>query len=266
MSKPLILVSNDDGIDSHFLVLLAKALQKDFSVVVAAPLGEQSWIGRALSRYNQVHVSPHDGFGCPAWALDGTPADCANIALAHLLPEKPIAVVSGINIGYNVSLSSILSSGTIAAAIEGALWGLPAFAFSQQIPPERFEEMRQTHGRVSDSFGKAVELAAERAKDFVLEKVNEPHKPLTVHNVNFPVGLAQETPIQETRPAVYENVSLFAQETATSYHFSHPDKPSIAKTQGTDIQTIQDGYISYTELDYSALAPMRRNEETATLT
>ncbi|HEY9248275.1 MAG TPA: 5'/3'-nucleotidase SurE, partial [Rariglobus sp.] len=145
------LVTNDDGVDSPFLHALTHALlAAGHEPFVAAPKIEQSWIGCAKSRLRPVAsaVSPRD-FGCRAWTIDGTPSDCVSIALAHLLPRdvRIDAVVSGINIGRNASLGFILASGTIAGAWEGAVHGLPALAFSQDLTFEQFEAYRASGHR-----------------------------------------------------------------------------------------------------------------------
>ena len=82
---------------------------------------------RASGRLQAWCIEPSPALRCPTWTVDGTPSDCVNIALAHLLPPelKPDAVLSGINIGLNASLGFIIASGTIAGAWEGALHGLP---------------------------------------------------------------------------------------------------------------------------------------------
>ena len=139
--KPHALVTNDDGIESVFLHRLVDALLPDFDVSVAAPAFEQSWIGRAVSRHGEVEVIRSPSIfpaGVDAWAISGTPTDCVNIALGNLISKQPDIVLSGINIGYNTTETLILSSGTIAGAIEGALWGLPAIAFSKCVPNHLF--------------------------------------------------------------------------------------------------------------------------------
>lgn len=165
-----LLVTNDDGIASPFLRELVVALiVAGHAVHVAAPKTEQSWVGAAKSRSRPVHAerldhnqcragSPHPAsaapnpasarpafapaFACPTWSIDGTPSDCVNIALDHLIPRTTSidAVVSGINVGFNASLGFIIASGTIAGAWEGALHGLPAIAFSQATHRQWFAE------------------------------------------------------------------------------------------------------------------------------
>jgi 5'-nucleotidase len=127
--KPTVLLTNDDGIGTAFLHALVAACQTEgFAVKVAAPSGERSWIGRAFSRHREVTVTAYPGLGDEAWSIDGTPSDCVNIALSHLLKQKPDVVLSGLNIGFNATMPLCLSSGTIAGATEGTAWGIPAVA------------------------------------------------------------------------------------------------------------------------------------------
>src|SRR5882757_2560608 len=105
-----LLLTNDDSIESVFLHELVHALRNaGHELFVAAPKTEQSWIGAAKSRHRPVRSTPTDrGLSCPTWIVDGTPSDCVNIAIAHLLPATklptPDAVISGINIGFNASI------------------------------------------------------------------------------------------------------------------------------------------------------------------
>ncbi|MBP9751180.1 MAG: 5'/3'-nucleotidase SurE, partial [Candidatus Peribacteraceae bacterium] len=105
-----LLVTNDDGIGSLFLHELIFALQAaGHETYVVAPVVEQSWTGASKTRNRPVKSGAvNRGFGCPTWMVDGTPSDCVNIALAHLLGTKVDGVVSGINVGFNCSLGFIL--------------------------------------------------------------------------------------------------------------------------------------------------------------
>lgn len=125
-----LLVTNDDGVGAVGMNALADALRQEHEVTVVAPAREQSGIGHAFTFQSPLHFRA-DGEGCdyPVYAIDGTPSDCVKFAVSHLLGFRPDAVVSGINLGENSGVSSIYS-GTVAAAREGALWGIPSFAFS----------------------------------------------------------------------------------------------------------------------------------------
>ncbi len=257
MKRWRVLITNDDGIDSYFLRALVEAcLRAKLEVFVAAPMGEQSWIGRAVSRYRRVHVAEYEHLGCPAWALDGTPTDCVNIALQHLLTERPHAVLSGINLGFNASMPIILSSGTIAGAIEGAAWGLGALAFSLQLPHGLFEEIRKNHGNACpQDIETSLQNAANHAAA-ITRKVLEHPAPvanLTVHNVNFPECTRPETPIVRTQPAIVQTGALFQREAPTSYGFVFNPETPPALPENCDVACLERGEISHTVLDYGAL-------------
>jgi len=251
-----ILITNDDGIDSHFLRVLVEALQKaGYDTRVAAPLGEQSWISRALSRRREVALAEFTGFGCPAWSLDGTPTDCVNIALGHLLPEPPAAVVSGINLSTNVGLPHILASGTIAGALEGAFWGLPALAFSMELPRARLAEIRLKSGEVGGSLEESLRCAAARAADFVRERLAQLHADPapTVHNINFPAVTTTVTPVVRTRPAKLRLGALFARESPATFAFRYQDCLNEDPAPDGDQATVARGCISHSVLDYGFL-------------
>lgn len=131
MAKPLILVSNDDGISSRGIRILVELMDELGDVIVVAPDSPQSGMGHAITVGNTLRLDKSDIYGkVPAYACSGTPADCVKLAKHHILTEKqPDLVVSGINHGSNTSIS-VLYSGTMSAAIEGAIEGSPAIGFS----------------------------------------------------------------------------------------------------------------------------------------
>ncbi len=256
-----LLVTNDDGLDSVFLHELVHALLAGgHRLLVAAPAGEQSWIGAAKSRHRPVRSARADrGFGCPTWAIDGTPSDCVNIALAHLLPAGGPAiegVVSGINIGRNTSLAFILASGTIGGAWEGALHGLPAVALSQDIPMEAFAELRAHDGQPNPELHATIRLSAQHAARLAppLLAGTAPES-FTVHNLNFPHPAHPGSPVRRTVPAHNILPRLFAPaDSAGDHRFAFtlgrdlsPDEPL------TDVAAVAAGAISHTVLDYRRL-------------
>lgn len=131
MSKPLILISNDDGITSHGIRLLIKIASTIGEVVVVAPNSPQSGMGHAITIGNTLRLDETDIFnGLVAYECSGTPADCIKLAKHFVLKDrKPDLVLSGINHGSNSSIS-VLYSGTMSAAIEAAIEGLPSIGFS----------------------------------------------------------------------------------------------------------------------------------------
>ena len=165
-----LLVTNDDGIGSPFLRELVAALRAEgHETYVVAPVTEQSWTGASKTRHRPVKAGAVDrGFGCPTWMVDGTPSDCVNIALAHLLPAhgsapKVEGVVSGINVGFNCSLGFILASGTVAGAWEGALHGLPAMALSQDVSEEVYHHLKERGGAPDGALLATLKISAAHA-------------------------------------------------------------------------------------------------------
>jgi 5'-nucleotidase len=129
--KPLILVSNDDGITSKGIRVLVNIMKQIGEVVVVAPDSPQSGMGHAITIGETLRLYEEDIFeGIQAYKSSGTPADCVKLAKHYVLKDRqPDLVVSGINHGSNTSIS-VLYSGTMSAAIEGALEGLPSIGFS----------------------------------------------------------------------------------------------------------------------------------------
>ncbi len=253
-----LLVTNDDSIESVFLHELVFALLRaGHEVAVAAPKTEQSWIGAAKSRHRAVHASAVDrGLGCPTWVIDGTPSDCVNIALAHLLPTKPEGVVSGINVGFNASLGFILASGTIAGAWEGAVHGLPALACSQDLSFEAFEAIRGAKGTPDDYTLATVRTSATHAARLASEILPKTGpRTFTVHNLNFPFTCKPQSEVKRTIPARVVIPGLFSPAADDGTHrfiFKVGDDISAPEPL-TDRAALRDGHISHTVLDYRVL-------------
>ena len=131
MPRPLILVSNDDGITSQGIRTLVEIMTQLGEVVVVAPDSPQSGQGHAITVDHLLRLRRSDIFGdVVAYECSGTPSDCVKLAKHHVLKDRtPDLVVSGINHGANSSIS-VLYSGTMSAAIEAAIEGLPAVGFS----------------------------------------------------------------------------------------------------------------------------------------
>jgi 5'-nucleotidase len=132
MARPLILVSNDDGITSRGILSLINVMKELGDVIVVAPDGPQSGMGHAITVGDTLRLNESFIFeGVRAYECSGTPADCVKMARHFVLKDErqPDIVVSGINHGSNTSIS-VLYSGTMSAAIEGAIEGVPAIGFS----------------------------------------------------------------------------------------------------------------------------------------
>ncbi len=253
IKQPHVLVTNDDGIDSHFLYKLVQALSGQFKVSVAAPTYEQSWIGRAVSRHKEVSVAVDSRFGAEvdAWSINGTPTDCVNIALGNLLNTRPDIVVSGINIGYNTTETLVLSSGTVAGAIEGALWGIPAIAFSQCVPRELFAAVTESKGRIDSDFSSTLDSAANHASRISIETLKSPPAKGALFNINFPANTQTDTIIRDTYPAKIQLGSLYQEVAPGKYRFRFTEGIMLDTDERSDRMTLDAGFISRSLLDFS---------------
>ncbi len=130
MSKPLILVTNDDGITAPGLKALVEVVKKIGEVFVIAPDSPQSGMGHAITVNSPIRIDKSDVFGkIPTYTCSGTPVDCVKIGIFHVLKRKPDLVISGINHGSNAG-SNVIYSGTMSAAVEGAIENIPSIGFS----------------------------------------------------------------------------------------------------------------------------------------
>ncbi len=169
MPKRRILLTNDDGITSQGLDSLCWEMKKIGEVFVIAPVGEQSGASHAITLKGDIEAKKFSKNGkFFGYAINGTPVDCVKLGIVKILSEKPDLVISGINHGENTGLN-VLYSGTVSAAKEAALYGIPAFAISVGSPEEGFS-------------GFAAKFARKLAEKIL--KVGLPNG--TLLNVNIP--------------------------------------------------------------------------------
>jgi len=168
MTRPLVLCSNDDGVESPYLTALAAEIEAFADVLVVAPERQRSAASHAITLHKPLRLAE---LGPRRYALSGTPVDCVYVGMLKLCDRRPSVVVSGINDGYNLG-SDVFYSGTVAAAVEGALRGAAGIACS--LAPR------------AKSPDRAIRFAAE----VVRAAVAEPMPPGTVLNVNMPDGAA----------------------------------------------------------------------------
>lgn len=171
MNKPLILVSNDDGITAPGIRALIEVAREVGEVVVVAPDGPQSGMGHAITlnstlRCDQVHI---DSGKQVEYACSGTPVDCVKLAVSKILDRKPDLCISGINHGSNSSIN-VIYSGTMSAAVEGALEGIPSIGFSL----------------LDFSFDANFEASKKVAKDIIIKVLKEGLPKGVCLNVNIP--------------------------------------------------------------------------------
>ena len=167
--KPKILITNDDGIHAPGIKALWQALADHADLTIIAPAGDQSGMGLAITLRTPLQVEPVEWErGTQAWKVNGTPADCVKLALGVILSQKPDLIVSGINRGSN-SGRTVLYSGTVGGAIEGALRRVPGIAFS-----------------LEDANNPNFEAISHHILPIVHHVLENPLPTGTILNVNFP--------------------------------------------------------------------------------
>lgn len=251
---PLAVVSNDDGISSFYLRALVDALLERFEVIVAAPKREQSWIGRAMTRRTPVSVERFESLPCEAWSIDGTPCDCVNIAMQHLMKGRtPDIIVSGINIGYNAGIPFILSSGTLGAAIEGSVWGLRSLAVSQKVPSQYFTLLHSENRSVPSDIEPDIRAAATHATQYAHDFIKQDKDHYIVHNLNYPERVNDTTPMERSKPSHMLPQGLFdmGEDGVCKFHFN-PGIP-VKSPMRTDQDCMAEGTISLSVLDFSKI-------------
>lgn len=171
--KPLILITNDDGIEARGIHSLVEAVQHLGEVVVMAPDGPRSAQSSAITMNTPLRIWKHfEKDGLKMYRCNGTPTDCVKIAVYNILDRKPDIILAGINHGDNTSIS-VIYSGTMGAVLEGCVEGVPSVGFSLC-----------THDPRAD-FSEAMKYAS-----IITEKVLHEGLPKDVClNVNFPVGV-----------------------------------------------------------------------------
>jgi 5'/3'-nucleotidase len=226
---PRILVTNDDGYHSEGIVSLAEALRPLGDVTIVAPTTEASAIGHALTLRRPLRL---EVIRAGMFAVDGTPTDCVNLAITHVLKGLPDLVVSGINKGYNLG-DDVTYSGTVSGAFEGALLGVPSIAVS----------LRSTLGEYDFSW--AARAAASVAEDVLAH----PLPPRTFLNINVPKGQPKgyRVTVQARRNHV-TSVGERRDPKGRSYYWIEEGQNDWEPHDRSDYQAVRDGYVSVTPL------------------
>lgn len=225
-----ILISNDDGYLAPGINALADQLSSIADIVVVAPDSNRSGSSNSLTLDRPLRMMKSDkGF----FSINGTPSDCVHIALTGVLDQRPDLVVSGINQGQNMG-DDTLYSGTVAAATEGFLFGIPAIAFSQV-----------NHGWAE------LDSAARLAKDIVMRNLDSLHRPFLL-NVNIPNRpYAELTKIVATRLGKRHESEPVIRERdphGNEIFWIGPVGKVKEASEGTDFHAVEQGWVSVTPL------------------
>ena len=240
-----VLLTNDDGISATGLQSMRRALLEvpNVELAVIAPDSNRSATARSITTRTPLWVEEIEfGDGTSGFATDGTPVDCVRFAALGLVEFQPELIVSGINHGANLG-DDITYSGTVAAALEGIVLGVPAIAVSQQ---SRKGEMDFRLGREFD-FDEAAAFVARLVEE--LEHVPMPEG--TLLNVNCPAGDAQGARVCRLGKRIYrDRLELQEEHEGRRRYRIYGDDPSYHHEEGTDFAAIADGYIAVTPLHF----------------
>jgi 5'-nucleotidase len=245
-----LLVSNDDGVFALGIRALANTLaEAGHEVTVVCPDRERSATGHGLTLHQPIRAEIVESIFHPeikAWACDGTPSDCVKLALWALMDSPPELVISGINHGANLG-TEILYSGTVSAAMEGVIEGIPGIAFS-----------------LASHTVKEFQPAADFAKILVTKLAQQPLTDLMLLNVNIPpVPFGEIAGVKITRQGVRRYVDVFNRRVdprGKTYYWltgeiledvEPPETSELPKNVPIDVHAIRDSYISITPLQYN---------------
>jgi 5'-nucleotidase len=243
-----VLLTNDDGIGATGLNTLRRALLEvpGIDLAVVAPDSNRSATARSITFQQPLWVEEVEfGDGTSGFQTDGTPVDCVRLAALGLLDFEPEVIVSGINHGANLG-DDITYSGTVAAALEGVVLGLPAIAVSQQAD----------HGALDFRAGRAwqrehFEQAAAFTARMVEELAEVPVPEGTLLNVNVPFGPVQGACACRLGKRVYNDRLELTEERDGRRRFRmYGNMPSHEQEEGTDFAAISEGCISVTPLHF----------------
>lgn len=226
---PRILVTNDDGVHSQGIIDLAEALRPLGEVYVVAPAHEMSAASHSLTLMRPLRVEKIDDW---RYSVDGTPTDCVTIAMNHILKGRlPDLVVSGINKGGNLG-DDVCYSGTVAGALEAAIYGLPGIALSLVK-------------RVDFDFSHAARFGAELSARVLSDSL----PPGTVLNVNVPPGSVKGVRVTRQgmkiiKPTIIEGTDPRQRK----YYWIGEESMTWNEEEGTDYEALRQGLVSITPL------------------
>jgi 5'-nucleotidase len=241
-----VLLTNDDGIEADGLQALRRALLEvpEVQLAVIAPDGNRSAMARSITTRRPLWVEEIDfGDGTVGYATDGTPVDCVRFAKLGLIEGfSADVIVSGINHGSNLG-DDITYSGTVAAALEGVVLGLPAIAVSQQ------SAARELDFRLGRTFDFAT--AARFTADVVAELDDVPLEPGTLLNINVPAGDPDGVEVTRLGKRIYRDELKLAEESdRRRRYWVYGDDPGYEDEPGTDLAAVAKGRIAVTPLHF----------------
>lgn len=244
MSRPRILITNDDGYHADGIVALEAVLSEIGDVYVVAPESEMSGASHSLTLARPLRIRQRSE---RHWTVDGTPTDCVTLALNQILPddERPHICCSGINHGANLG-DDATYSGTVAGALEATILGVPGLAFSLVAYRDH-------------DFTESARIAGEITRKAIADGLPDG----TLLNVNVPKGLSRGMRVtkqgfKSARPVISEHIDPRGK----LYYWIGEERSGFRARGGTDFEAIDEGYVSITPMrsdltNHSALETLK---------
>lgn len=234
-----ILLTNDDGIYAPGLEALERELQELGNVTVVAPATEQSGVGHSITFLSPLICKEvYQGDRRRGWAVEGSPADCVKIGIFEFCPRRPDLVVSGMNGGLNAGIN-VLYSGTVAAAIEGAFFGITSVAVSLE-----FDEHAE--------FEKAASIARRVIQQVLKQKGSDPQ----LYNLNIPTAAIRQPQKRQLRVVPMSIVRYGEQfikrkdPKGRTYYWASPGAAPRPTQDETDLSALERGFVTLSPLQY----------------
>jgi 5'-nucleotidase len=232
-----ILLTNDDGFYAPGLAALKHELGKLGNVTVVAPATEQSGVAHSITFLSPlICTEVFEGERRRGWAVEGSPADCVKIGIFEFCPRRPDLVISGINGGLNAGIN-VLYSGTVAAAIEGAFFGITSFAVSLEYDEHA-------------DFSRAAAMARDIVEQVLETKGAQPQ----LFNLNIPTkAISQPSEVRVVPMSIVRYGEHFVKRQdprGRSYYWATGDPPPEPTVQETDLSALKRGFVTLTPLQY----------------
>lgn len=246
-SMSYLLITNDDGVDSPALPPLIRALASLDRVEIVVPDRERSWIAKAITRYQDIDVGQTERDGLAMWITTGHPADCAQLGIHSLFDGPPRIVVSGINIGFNIGTAFTLSSGTVGAAIEAWISGVPAISLSAGTNGDWSRWNRWV--RTPDALAMWQRLAAIGGEVVATLLDHVFPAGADVINVNIPEDADLDTPrhVVGVARVGYDRLFKIKRPGVYAHEFGGTLVP-FDDLEGSDIETVRRGEVAITPI------------------
>ena len=234
-----VLITNDDGIFADGIYALFQEMKKLGEVIAIAPATEQSAVGHAITLWNPLRINQVNRHGeFFGYAVNGTPADCVKLAVHAVMDQRPDIIVSGINLGANIG-TAVIYSGTVSAATEGTILGIPSIAVS-------LATFSQPDFRFSAKF-------ARKLAKTVLDKGGLP--PGVLLNVNVPAGTPTGVEVTCNSESRFEDIfEKRLDPRKRVYYWSAGVEQTYDMTDGTDSAALRANKVSVTPIHFDMTA------------